>query len=182
MKTIILDRDGVINADSDAYIKSPEEWIPIPGSLEAIARLNQAGYQVFVISNQSGIGRKLFDLKTLEAIHEKMSRQLALRGGHIEKIYFCPHRPEDHCHCRKPETGLFEQLQKEYQLASLTDVYYVGDKYIDWIMAKRAHCPFIFVLTGHGQEELKSHQAIFDAEKNLPIVENLAQAVDFILS
>ncbi|OGT06045.1 MAG: hypothetical protein A2103_00455 [Gammaproteobacteria bacterium GWF2_41_13] len=180
-KTIILDRDGVINEDSDAYIKSPEEWIPIPGSLEAIARLNKAGYQAFVISNQSGIGRKLFDIKTLETIHEKMNQQLALQGGRIEKIYFCPHKPEDNCDCRKPKIGLFKQLQKDYALSDLKNVYYIGDKYIDFLMAKKAHCPFIFVLTGHGHEEFKIHQDTFDIEKNLLIAKNLAQAVDFIL-
>jgi D-glycero-D-manno-heptose 1,7-bisphosphate phosphatase len=105
MKLVILDRDGVINHDSDQYIKSPEEWKPIPGSLAAIARLNQAGYRVVVASNQSGVGRGLFETDTLMAIHDKMNKALAQVGGRIDAIFFCPHTNADNCDCRKPKTG-----------------------------------------------------------------------------
>ena len=104
---LILDRDGVINYDSDQFIKSPEEWQPLPGSFEAIARLNAAGYRIVVISNQSGLARGLFDADTLELIHQKFKRLLATHNGSIEQIYFCPHGPDDNCDCRKPLPGLF---------------------------------------------------------------------------
>src|SRR3970282_1187968 len=110
MKLVILDRDGVINYDSDAYIKNPDEWKPIPGSLEAVVRLNQAGYRVVLATNQSGIGRGLFEMATLNAIHEKLHRALGQLGGRIDAIFFCPHAQEDGCSCRKPKPGLFEQI------------------------------------------------------------------------
>jgi len=110
MHLVILDRDGVINRESDAYIKSPEEWIPLPGSLEAIARLNRAGFTVVVASNQSGVGRGLFDLNALDAIHSRMQAELAKVGGKIDTIFYCPHKPEDNCDCRKPKAGLFTQI------------------------------------------------------------------------
>lgn len=103
MKLIILDRDGVINQDSDDYIKSPEEWVPIPGSLQAIADLNQSGYRVVIASNQSGLARGLFDIDALNAIHRKMQHELGRIGGHIDGIFFCPHGPKAHCNCRKPK-------------------------------------------------------------------------------
>ena len=109
---VILDRDGVINQDSDAYIKSPEEWIPIPGSLEAIARLNHAGILVAVASNQSGLGRGLFDLDTLNAMHAKFHQALGRAGGHVDGIFFCPHTPQDGCDCRKPRPGLLHAISQ----------------------------------------------------------------------
>src|SRR4051812_35636914 len=108
MKLVILDRDGVINFDSDHYIKAPEEWKPIPGSLDAIARLNQWGYRVVVATNQSGVGRGLFEMDALNAIHEKMLRALAVAGGRIDAIFFCPHTNADDCDCRKPRAGMLE--------------------------------------------------------------------------
>jgi D-glycero-D-manno-heptose 1,7-bisphosphate phosphatase len=115
MSLIILDRDGVINHDSDDFIKNPAEWEPIEGSLEAIARLNYAGYRVVVITNQSGIARGLFDVETLNRIHSKMRRMLAQVGGKIEAIMFCPHGPEDDCQCRKPQNGSFVDLAHRYE-------------------------------------------------------------------
>ena len=106
MKLVILDRDGVINHDSDDYIKSPEEWVPIPGSLEAIARLHREGYKVIVATNQSGVGRGLFDMDTLGRIHARMLEAVRAKGGEIDAIFFCPHTPEDNCGCRKPQPGL----------------------------------------------------------------------------
>jgi D-glycero-D-manno-heptose 1,7-bisphosphate phosphatase len=115
MKLVILDRDGVINHDSDQYIKSPDEWRPIPGSLAAIARLNQAGYRVVVATNQSGVGRGLFETDTLLAIHDKMLKALTQVGGRIDAIFFCPHTNVDKCDCRKPKPGLFKEIAGRLQ-------------------------------------------------------------------
>jgi D-glycero-D-manno-heptose 1,7-bisphosphate phosphatase len=115
-KLVILDRDGVINADSDAFIKSPDEWIALPGSLEAIARLNQAGYRIAVASNQSGIGRGLFDMATLNAMHAKMHRQAAAVGGRIDAVFFCPHTAQDHCDCRKPKPGMLKMIAERFEV------------------------------------------------------------------
>ena len=130
MKLVILDRDGVINQDSPAFIKSPAEWIPIPGSLEAIARLNQAGYRVVIASNQSGIARQLFDITTLNAIHQKMHAAAQLVGADIDAIFFCPHAAADGCDCRKPKNGMFEEISKRFKL-SLKGVPTVGDSLRD---------------------------------------------------
>ena len=116
MKLVLLDRDGVINEDSDDYIKSPEEWIPIPGSLEAIARLNREGYKVIVVSNQSGIARGLFDTDMLARIHAKMVEAVRAKGGEVEAVFFCPHGPDGGCRCRKPLPGLFEEVADLYIL------------------------------------------------------------------
>jgi len=116
MKLIILDRDGVINHDSPDFIKSPAEWIPIPGSLEAIARLNQAGYRVVLATNQSGIARGLFDIATLNAIHAKMHAAAQLVGADIDAIFFCPHAALDACDCRKPKSGMFEEIGKRFKI------------------------------------------------------------------
>ncbi|MDD5056729.1 MAG: D-glycero-beta-D-manno-heptose 1,7-bisphosphate 7-phosphatase [Sideroxydans sp.] len=149
MKLIILDRDGVINFDSDQFIKSPDEWKPIPGSLEAIARLNQAGYRVVVATNQSGIGRGLFDMPTLNAIHNKMHKSLALVGGRIDAIFFCPHTSETECTCRKPKSGMIEEIAVRYG-ASLKGVPAVGDSLRDLEAAARVEAQPYLVLTGKG--------------------------------
>ena len=115
MKLIILDRDGVINFDSDKFIKNPDEWKPIPGSLEAVARLSQNGYRVVVASNQSGVGRGLFDMATLNAIHAKMHKALAQFGGRIDAVFYCPHAADSQCECRKPRTGLFNQIAERFR-------------------------------------------------------------------
>jgi D-glycero-D-manno-heptose 1,7-bisphosphate phosphatase len=149
MKLIILDRDGVINFDSDQFIKSPDEWKPIPGSLEAIARLNQAGYRVVVATNQSGIGRGLFDMPTLNAIHNKMHKALALVGGRIDAIFFCPHTSEAECTCRKPKSGMIEEIAVRYG-ANLKGVPAVGDSLRDLEAAVRVEAQPYLVLTGKG--------------------------------
>jgi len=149
MKLIILDRDGVINHDSDQFIKSPDEWKPIPGSLEAIARLNQAGYRVVVATNQSGIGRGLFDMPTLNAIHDKMHKSLAQVGGHIDAIFFCPHANDADCACRKPKSGMIEEIAARYGV-SLIDVPAVGDSLRDLEAAARLGARPYLVLTGKG--------------------------------
>jgi len=150
-KLIILDRDGVINFDSDQFIKSPEEWKPIPGSLEAIARLCQADYRVVVATNQSGIGRGLFDMPTLNAIHDKMHKACAVAGGRIDAVFFCPHTNDSNCGCRKPKTGMLEEIATRYGI-SLKGVPAVGDSLRDLEMAVRMEAQPILVLTGKGSK------------------------------
>lgn len=149
-KLIILDRDGVINFDSDQYIKHPDEWKPIPGSLEAIALLNQHGYRVVVATNQSGIGRGLFDLATLNAMHEKMHKMVATVGGHIASVFFCPHTPDEQCECRKPRPGLFHQIADRFNV-NLKNVPAVGDSLRDLQAASMSGCIPYLVLTGKGE-------------------------------
>ncbi|MBL0075519.1 MAG: D-glycero-beta-D-manno-heptose 1,7-bisphosphate 7-phosphatase [Rhodocyclaceae bacterium] len=153
MKLVILDRDGVINLDSDQYIKSPEEWKPIPGSLEAIALLNQAGFRVVVCTNQSGIGRGLFDMDTLNAIHDKMIRALAQIGGHVDAIFFCPHTNADECDCRKPKPGMLREIEARFNV-SLTDVPAIGDSLRDLQAAQEVGAKPVLVLTGKGKKTL----------------------------
>ncbi|PZP65142.1 MAG: D-glycero-beta-D-manno-heptose-1,7-bisphosphate 7-phosphatase [Azospira oryzae] len=150
MKLVILDRDGVINHDSVNFIKSPDEWRPIPGSLEAIARLNRAGYRVVVATNQSGIGRGLLDMATLNAIHEKMHRALAAVGGHIDALFFCPHTAEARCACRKPAPGMLLEIAQRYNV-SLEGVPAIGDSLRDLEAAARAGAQPLLVLTGKGE-------------------------------
>ncbi|WP_417542992.1 D-glycero-beta-D-manno-heptose 1,7-bisphosphate 7-phosphatase [Methylophaga thalassica] len=153
MSLIILDRDGVINHDSDDFIKNPAEWEPIEGSLEAIARLNYAGYRVVVITNQSGIARGLFDVETLNRIHSKMRRMLAQVGGKIEAIMFCPHGPEDDCQCRKPQNGSFVELAHRLRV-NLENVPAVGDSLRDIQAAMLSQARPILVKTGKGERTL----------------------------
>ena len=165
MNLILLDRDGVINYDSDQFIKSPEEWKPIPGSLEAIARLCQAGYRVVVTTNQSGVGRGLFDMHTLNAIHDKMHKAVALAGGRIDAIFFCPHAADTNCSCRKPKTGMLEGVAARYNV-DLQGVPAVGDSLRDLISAANVGAQPILVLTGKGaktqaQGELPEGTQIF---------------------
>jgi D-glycero-D-manno-heptose 1,7-bisphosphate phosphatase len=173
-RLVILDRDGVINADSPDYIKSPDEWRPLPGSLEAIARLGRAGYQVVVASNQSGLGRGLFDAATLEAIHEKMRQAVAEAGGSLRAIYFCPHRPEENCDCRKPRPGLFHQIEKDLG-TSLVGVPAIGDSARDMQAARAVGARPILVLTGNGQSTRRSDAAPSE------IFDDLASAADLLV-
>jgi D-glycero-D-manno-heptose 1,7-bisphosphate phosphatase len=173
VKFAILDRDGVINQDSNDFIKSPDEWIPIPGSLEAIARLSQAGWRIVVASNQSGLARGLFSMHTLNAIHSKMRQEIVQAGGHIDAIFLCPHGPDDGCLCRKPKPGMFNDIAQRYDI-SLKDVPAVGDSLRDLQAASAAGCTPWLVLTGNGQKTL--------AGGNLPagthVKDNLAAVVD----
>lgn len=177
MKLIILDRDGVINQDSPDYIKSPDEWHPIPGSLQAIARLHQAGWTVAIASNQSGLARGLFDISALTAIHMKLRRELAKLNGAVDAIFVCPHGPEDGCVCRKPLPGLFQDIAKRYDV-ELQDVPTVGDSLRDIQAGASAGCRPWLVQTGNGPKTL--------AQGNLPsgtqIVQDLAEAVEKILA
>ncbi len=151
MKLIILDRDGVINYDSDQFIKSPEEWKPLPGSLEAIARLTQAGYRVVVATNQSGVGRGLFDMPTLNAIHEKMHKACAQVGARIDAVFFCPHAADAGCGCRKPKSGMIAEIAERYSM-DLKGVPSVGDSLRDLEASVRLGAQPILVLTGKGQK------------------------------
>jgi D-glycero-D-manno-heptose 1,7-bisphosphate phosphatase len=150
MKLAILDRDGVINQDSDNFIKTPEEWLPIPGSLEAIARLNHAGYQVILATNQSGVGRGLFEVSMLNAIHDRMHRALAQIGGRIDAIFFCPHAQEANCACRKPKSGLLEEIARRFSV-DLKGVPSVGDSLRDLQASAAVGAVPILVLTGKGE-------------------------------
>ena len=147
MKLIILDRDGTINRDSDEFVKTPDEWLPLPGALEAIARLNHAGWRVVLATNQSGLGRGLFDVASLNAIHAKMHKLLAAHGGRIDAVFYCPHTAEDDCHCRKPKPGLFEQIGSRFGV-QLVGVPSVGDSVRDAIAGAAAGCEPHLVLTG----------------------------------
>lgn len=150
-KLIILDRDGVINHDSDLYIKSPDEWKPIAGSLDAIARLNQWGYRVVVATNQSGIGRGLFEMDTLNAIHDKMAKAVAQAGGRIDAVFYCPHTNADKCGCRKPKPGLFEEIAARYN-TELEGVPAIGDSLRDLQAAEAVGAQPMLVLTGKGKK------------------------------
>lgn len=176
MKYIILDRDGVINYDSNNYIKSPDEWIPIPGSLEAIAQLNRAGYHILIATNQSGVARGYYDLETLDKIHEKMQRELAAVGGCIDEIFFCPHHPDEKCTCRKPQPGLFYKMQEKYNL-NLSDIYFIGDNLSDVQVARTVGCKPLFVLTGKGEQFIEQYPEL----KTVNFFQDLAEAVHFIL-
>ncbi|MEW6647478.1 MAG: D-glycero-beta-D-manno-heptose 1,7-bisphosphate 7-phosphatase [Pseudomonadota bacterium] len=177
LKLIVLDRDGVINEDSDDYIKSPEEFIPIPGSLEAIARLTQAGWRVVVATNQSGVARGYYDLATLQRIHDKLHRLLAPLGGQIEAIFYCPHGPDDHCDCRKPKPGLFRDIEARLQI-SLRGVPAVGDSLRDLEAAQAVGADPILVRTGKGERTLAKGKGL----AGVPVHADLAAVVDALLS
>ena len=149
MKLIVLDRDGVINHDSDLYIKSPAEWRPIAGSIEAIARLNQNGFRVVVATNQSGIGRGLFDMATLNAINDKMMEMVFRQGGRIDALFFCPHTAAEQCGCRKPRTGMLEEIAARFHV-ELKGVPVVGDSLKDLQAAESVGAQPVLVLTGKG--------------------------------
>lgn len=176
MKLVILDRDGVINYDSAAYIKSPEEWKPIPGSLEAIALLSQAGYRVLVATNQSGVGRGLFEMATLNAIHDKMHRALGLAGGRIDGIFYCPHAQDAGCSCRKPKPGLLEEIAHRFGV-SLEGVPFIGDSLRDLQAAVAVGAQPILVLTGKGKKTRKDG----DLPAGTVIHDDLAAAVRSLL-
>ena len=177
MKLVILDRDGVINVDSDQFIKTPEEWKAIPGSLDAIARLNHAGYRVVVASNQSGIGRGLFDMAALNAINEKMYKALAQVGGRIDALFYCPHPAEGNCTCRKPKPGMFEDIARRFNI-SLTGVASIGDSLRDVQAASAAGAQPVLVLTGKGVKT----QAAGGLPERTKVYQDLAEAVRAIIA
>lgn len=155
MKLVIIDRDGVINRDSEQYIKSPDEWQPIAGSLEAIARFTQAGFRVVVATNQSGLGRGLFDMATLNAMHDKMHKAVNQLGGRIDAVFFCPHAQDAGCSCRKPRPGMLLEIAARFNVA-IEGVPAIGDSLRDLQAASAAGARPILVLTGKGEQTLKS--------------------------
>lgn len=164
MKLIVLDRDGVINYDSDDYIKSVDEWIALPKALDAIARLSKAGWTVTVATNQSGLARGYYSVPTLEFMHQKLRDAVQQRGGHMGLITYCPHGPDDGCQCRKPKVGLLEQVAEYYQVA-LDNVWFVGDSLRDLQAAARVNAQPVLVCTGNGEQtrtgELPDNTKIF---------------------
>ena len=177
MKLVVLDRDGVINYDSVHFIKSTNEWIPIPGSLEAIALLNQSGYRVALATNQSGISRGLFDMATLNAIHDKMHRALAQLGGRIDALFYCPHSADDNCTCRKPKPGMMEEIGKRFG-QDLKGAAIVGDALRDLQAGAVLGMQPILVRTGKGEETL----AAGGLPEGTLVFANLAEAVQHIIS
>lgn len=172
---VILDRDGVINEESHQYIKSPEEWRPIPGSLEAIAKLKKAGYKVVVATNQSGIGQGLYTEEVLAQIHNKMCQALATFGVELDGIFYCAHHPNDQCICRKPEPGLFLSIGQQFQV-DLTQVRSVGDSLRDIQASIKVGARPVLVLTGNGQKTLKEID-----NTAIPVFKDLAEATDKLL-
>ncbi|WP_305857011.1 D-glycero-beta-D-manno-heptose 1,7-bisphosphate 7-phosphatase [Balneatrix alpica] len=178
MKLVILDRDGVINQDSDEYVKSVDEWIPLPGSIEAIAKLCHHSFRIAIATNQSGLARGYFDLATLDAMHEKLQQLVEAAGGSIHYLVYCPHGPDDHCHCRKPLPGMFEQIRDAFALADLHEVAVIGDSLRDLEAGMSLGCQPFLVRTGKGERTL--------AKGNLPaatrVFADLAAAADYLCS
>jgi D-glycero-D-manno-heptose 1,7-bisphosphate phosphatase len=166
---VVLDRDGVINRESPNFIRSPEEWIPIPGALEAVARLNRCGFTVVVATNQSGVGRGLFTLAALDAIHQKMTAAVEAAGGRLSGIYFCPHGPGDGCDCRKPRPGLMRQIEAAFG-CSLSGRPAVGDSERDLRAAQAVGARAILVRTGNGRDT----EARLAGERGIEVFDDLA--------
>ncbi len=177
-RLVILDRDGVINEDSDDYIKSLDEWVPIPGSIAAIARLSRAGYKIGVATNQSGLARGYFDEITLANMHSLLCALVEEEGGQVDAICYCPHGPDAGCHCRKPAAGLLEQISEELQMP-VAGAWYIGDTAKDMELGLKMDCKSVLVRTGKGrQTESKLDPATRHA---VNVVDDLAAAADLIL-
>lgn len=174
---IILDRDGVINYDRKDFVKSPEEWIPIPGSLEAIAQLNRAGFKIVIATNQSGLARGLFDIEALNSIHQKMILGLSQINGHVDGIYYCPHHPLDDCPCRKPKPGMLQQIVHDYKINLSKEAIAIGDSWRDIQAAQAAGCPAILVKTGNGEQTLREQSL-----EHILVFDDLASVASEILS
>ncbi len=178
MKVIVLDRDGVINHDSDDYIKNVDEWRPIDGSLEAIARLNHGGYTVVVASNQSGLARGYFDIEALSAMHRKMDELLTKVGGKVDAVFYCPHAPDNSCDCRKPNPGMLLDIGQRYNVP-LREVIFIGDSISDIKTASNANSKAMLVRTGKGVKAEKILQT--ECKSTIPVFDDLAAAVTAIL-
>ena len=178
MKIIILDRDGVINHDSREFIKNADEWEPIPGSIEAIANLTQAGYKVVVCTNQSGIGCKLYSMEDLNLIHEKMHKTVEQEGGEIVAIFFCPHKSDDNCSCRKPKPSMILDIVDRFNIDNVRNLMFVGDSLRDLEAIKAAGGIPVLVKTGNGKKTL--------ADNNLPegtlVFKNLLAFSEYLLA
>lgn len=182
MKLIILDRDGVINQESPEFIKSPQEWMPLKGSLEAIARLSQAGYPLVIITNQSAVGRGLISADMLGQIHVRMMDYIHHHGGEVQSILFCPHHPDDGCACRKPKAGLYHELAERLNI-SYSGVYSVGDSERDLIAARTAGAIPVLVKTGNGKKTLQNIKADKNSSlSDVLVFDNLGKFVDYVLS
>lgn len=182
MKLVIIDRDGTINEDRDDYVKSVDEWVPIPGSLEAIARLNHAGWQVVVATNQSGLGRGLFDMSALNVMHARMHQAVTQFGGRIEAVFFCPHTPEDHCDCRKPQPGLFKAIGERFGV-ELKGLPMVGDMPRDLLAGVAVGCAPHLVRTGQGAALTDCEIAKLATQApGLRVHANLAAFADFLIA
>ena len=177
-KLIVLDRDGVINLDSDNYIKTVDEWIPEVGSIEAIAKLTSCGFTIVIATNQSGISRGYYSHQTLNEMHNKLRQLCAEQGGKISAIFYCPHGPDDNCSCRKPKPGLFTHIEKYYS-TSLNNVYTIGDSYRDLEAGLKVSVKPILVLTGKGKKTLAEKAKELKAY-NIPIKKNLLDAVEYV--
>ena len=180
MKLVILDRDGTINVDSDEFIKSPDEWQPLPGALEAIARMNHAGWHVAVASNQSGLGRGLFDVASLNAIHAKMHKAVAAMGGRIDAVFYCPHSPDEGCQCRKPMPGLFEQIGERFGV-DMKNTPVVGDTPRDLVAGVAVGCIPHLVLTGKA-EGLRGQPLPPDYPAHTTVHQDLAAFADWLVT
>jgi len=177
-KIIVLDRDGVINRDSSDYIKSPDEFEPIPGSIQAIRLLFQNDFTVTVATNQSGLGRKLFDEDALTAIHQKLYWLAEAAGGAVSGIFYCPHKPDAGCDCRKPRTGLLQRIEENFHIP-LAGKFFVGDSKKDLQAAIRFNMKPVLVRTGNGASLEK--QLDSDTLQNLPVYPNLLRAVENLI-
>ncbi len=188
MKLIILDRDGVINQDRDDYVKSADECIPIEGSIDAIVRLNKAGFTVVIATNQAGLAKGKFELEDLEAMHAKITKRVEEKGGEIGAIFYCPHHPDDHCKCRKPKPGMLDAIEAEFN-TSVESSYFIGDSLRDLQAAIQKACKPMLVLTGNGVRTqaqltvpgLQTDAPIIESEQ-VQVFENLAAAASFIIA
>ncbi len=185
MKVVVLDRDGVINEDSPDYVKSEDEWLAIPGSIEAIANLCKAGFKIAVATNQSGLARELFDEYALARMHQKLCSLVEEAGGQVDAIFFCPHAPDAGCSCRKPQTGMLQQIESEFS-CSLKDQFFVGDSVKDIQAAKAFSCVPVLVRTGNGREteEQLTSGCSDDSNTSMPclVFDDLASAASHIIA
>ncbi|MDO3721395.1 D-glycero-beta-D-manno-heptose 1,7-bisphosphate 7-phosphatase [Marinobacter sp. chi1] len=179
---IILDRDGVINQYDGSYICSPDEWHPIPGSIEAVARLCHAGHRIAIATNQSGIGRGYYDVDTLDAMHDKLEGLVEAAGGCIDLITYCPHHPDDYCRCRKPRIGLLEQIRTHYRLDSLNGAIMVGDSRKDLEAGVSAGCDVALVRTGNGLDTERHLAERPIPRVQVPVFDNLRSFADALLA
>ena len=177
-KLIILDRDGVINLDSDAFVKNAEEWIPINNSIKAIARLYKSGYQIAVATNQSGLGREYFSQQDLDDMHAKMVRLVEAEGGQFATIKYCPHKPDAGCDCRKPLPGLIDQIKQELQLDNLDGAYMIGDSLRDLQAGEARGCKAVLVRTGKGEKTLAANEGL----DNALVFSELSEFTDWLLA
>jgi D-glycero-D-manno-heptose 1,7-bisphosphate phosphatase len=181
-KLVILDRDGVINQDSDHYVKSLDEFLPYPSAIDAMARLSRAGWTVAIATNQSGIARGYYDATTLAAMHDELNRLVTAAGGRIAHIAYCPHGPDDGCDCRKPLPGLLEQIRVALGVRSLEGSWMVGDSLRDLAAGAPMGCRPVLVRTGKGERTLAEHPELAAADSDALLFDDLAAFVDWLLS